>query len=154
MESQHDAILGTLVGVAKHHNKPYCFVSQDRILELLERYHSWNISRRTLNRRLKELEDEGYFVRIRRHIRGSDGRLVMRSTLYKFCGKIFAWIGRVGRWALRLGRVFRVPGLAHNYSLRESKVLNGVSPPKNIIVLKERDGSISRFDFRTGEYLR
>jgi len=154
MESQHDAILSTLVGIGKCHNKGYCFVSQNRLLELLVKYHSWNISRRTLNRRLRELEDGGYFVRVRRHIKNSEGQLVLRSTLYKFCGKLFAWIGKVGRWAVRLARSFAVPGLTQHYSLRESKVINGVSPPKEMVLLKERNGSITRFDFRTGEYHR
>ena len=91
MESQQTAILMTLIGVAKSHNKPYCFVSQQRQLELLKKYHSWNISRRTLNRRLLELQKEGYFVRIRRHVKAPDGHLVFRSTLYKFCGKLFRY---------------------------------------------------------------
>ena len=44
MESQKEAILMTLIGVAKCHNKAYCWVSQNRQLELLDKYHSWNIS--------------------------------------------------------------------------------------------------------------
>lgn len=150
MESQHDAILSTLVAVAKCHNKPYCFVSQGRVLELLEKYHSWNISRRTLNRRLKELEDEGFFVRIRRHRRALDGHLILRSTLYKFCGKLFAWIGRLGRWIRSVARVFAVPGLAHNNSLQESRISSMPTHPVENLLTKERNGSITEYRFRNG----
>jgi len=122
MESQKEAILMTLVGVAKCHNKPYCFVSQNKQLALLEKYHSWNISRRTLNRRLKELEAEGYFIRIRRHIRGPNGDFIPRTTLYKFCGKFFNWLYGVKRWIGSIFSVFRVPKWAHNNSLKESEV--------------------------------
>lgn len=133
MESQKTAILMTLVGVAKTHNKPYCFVSQNRQLELLSKYHSWNISRRTLNRRLHELEMEGYFVRIRRHIKAGDGHLVLKSTLYKFCGKLFNYLGGLKRWLASIFAVFAVPKVAHNNSIKESKVSYEVLPHVEIL---------------------
>ena len=122
MESQKTAILMTLVGVAKCHHKAYCWISQNRQLELLKKYHSWNISRRTLNRRLRELEDEGYFVRIRRHIKADDGHLVLRSTLYKFCGKLFNWLAGLKRWLTSVFGVFAVPKWAQHNSTEESLV--------------------------------
>lgn len=124
LESQKTAILMTLVGVAKCHNKPYCFISQVRQLDLLKKYHSWNISRRTLNRRLKELEDEGYFIRIRRHIHDPQKGLVLRSTLYKFCGKLFNWLYGLKRWVGSIFTVFRVPKWAQHNSEKESKILS------------------------------
>jgi len=121
MESQKEAILMTLIGVAKRHNKPYCFISQSKQLELLRRYHSWNICRRTLNRRLRELEDEGYFIRIRRHTEDCHGRLVLRSTLYKFCGKLFNWLEGLRRWIGRVFGVFAVPKWSQ-YQLKKQQV--------------------------------
>ena len=122
MESQKTAILMTLVGVAKNHNKAYCWVSQHRQLELLAKYHSWNISRRTLNRRLRELEDEGYFIRIRRHMKADDGHLILRSTLYKFCGKLFNWLAGLKRWLVSVFGVYAVPKWAQHNSETESLV--------------------------------
>lgn len=130
LDGLDSSILQGLVGVAKCHNKPYCFVSQNRQLELLQMYHSWNTSRRTLNRRLKKLEDAGYIERVRRHRRAADGHLILRSTLYKLCGKLFAWIGRVGRWVGRICRVFAVPGMAQYNSQRESEVF--LEPPHSV----------------------
>jgi len=122
MESQKTAILMTLVGVSKCHNKAYCWVSQARQLELLSKYHSWNISRRTLNRRLRELEDEGYFIRVRRHQRAADGHLILRSTLYKLCGKLFNWLAGLKRWLGSVFGVFAVPRWAQYNSQRERRV--------------------------------
>lgn len=124
VKSQSEAILMTLIGVAKCHKKQYCFVSQARQLELLKRFHSWNISRRTLNRRLRELENEGYFVRIRRHIKAPNGELILRSTLYKLLPKLRNWAYKLGLWVAKVFRVFAVPKWAQYYSSKESKVIS------------------------------
>ena len=133
MESQKTAILMTLIGVAKCHKKAYCWVSQNRQLELLDKYHSWNISRRTLNRRLRELEDEGYFIRIRRHLKAADGHLVLRSTLYKFCGKLFNWLAGLKRWLGSVFGVYAVPRWSQHNSLRESLV--STQTPSSVDIL-------------------
>lgn len=112
----------TLIGVAKCHNKPYCFVSQNRQLQLLSKYHSWNISRSTLNRRLKELEDEGYFIRIRRHKEGQDGKILFASTLYKFKAKIFMWLHRIGRAIAKIFSFYRVPRVTQYISSEQNKI--------------------------------
>ena len=143
MQSQKTAILMTLVGVAKCHNKPYCFVSQDRQVELLKKYHSWNISRRTLNRRLHELEREGYFVRIRRHVKAQDGHLILRSTLYKFCGKLFYYLAGLKRWLASVFGVFAVPRLAQHNSIHESKVSFEVIPNVEILWNPDEKGRAS-----------
>jgi hypothetical protein len=152
MESQKEAILMTLIGVAKCHNKAYCWVSQKRQLELLNKYHSWNISRRTLNRRLRELEDEGYFVRVRRHIKAQDGHLIFRSTLYKFCGKLFNWLAGLKRWLGSVFGVFAVPRWSQHNSLQESQVSGALSPSVEMLLIKERNGTLSRWGPRTGAY--
>ncbi len=143
MESQKSAILMTLVGVAKCHNKPYCFVSQNRQLELLKKYHSWNISRRTLNRRLHELEREGYFVRIRRHVKASNGSLILRSTLYKFCGKLFNYLAGLKRWLASVFGVFAVPKVAQYNSIQESKVSFDGVPDVEILWKTQEKGRAS-----------
>lgn len=150
MESQKEAILMTLVGVAKCHNKAYCWVSQKKMLELLEKYHSWNISRRTLNRRLRELEDQGYFVRVRRHIKGDDGQIVFRSTLYKFCGKLFNWLYGVKRWVSGIFRCFRVPKWSQHNSQRESEVLNEPSHFVEKVLIKDKVGPVLEYRFTGG----
>ena len=126
MTSQKESILMTLVGVAQKHNKAYCWISQNRQLELLSKYHSWNISRRTLNRRLKELEVEGYIIRIRRHIKGPDGRPRFNSTLYKFKAKLFIWLKRIENFVKKVFSSFRVPKLAQYESLRGEEIYKNI----------------------------
>jgi len=122
LRSQRAAILMMLVGVARTHNKAYCWISQNRQLELLAKYHSWNISRRTLNRRLKELVEEGYIVRIRRHIKNGSGGIRFNSTLYKFKAKLFVWLRRLGGFIRKALSFARVPYLAQYSSLREEEI--------------------------------
>ena len=133
LESQKTAILMTLVGVAKCHNKPYCFVSQNRQLQLLSKYHSWNISRSTLNRRLKELEAEGYFIRIRRHKEGPDGKIQFASTLYKFKAKLFMWLHRIGRAIVKIFSFYRVPRTTQYILTRENKIFKEI--PAHVEIL-------------------
>lgn len=122
MESQKEAILMTLIGTAKTHNKAYCWISQNRQLELLSKYHSWNISRRTLNRRLAELVNEGYIVRIHRTIKTKDGQKRFNSTLYKFTRKVFQWLTRLGHFARKLLSFPRVPRMAHYSSYTPDEI--------------------------------
>jgi DNA-binding Lrp family transcriptional regulator len=143
MTSQKEAILMTLVGVGKTHNKVYCWVSQNRQLELLEKYHSWNISRRTLNRRLKELVDEGYIIRIRRHIKNGRGGIRFNSTLYKFTAKLFVWLRRLGDFVRKVFTFARVPRLAQHESLRGEEIIKGVPHSVEILWKTQEKGRAS-----------
>lgn len=150
VESQQEAILHTLGAISKCHNKPYCWASQQTQLDLLLKYHHWNISRRTLNRRLRELEDQGYFERVRRHIKGNDGQLMLRSTLYKLKAKFFEWAYRAGQWAKRFFNVFAVPKWAQ-YQKEPLKVSPQIRPSEGFsLLLREKDGSVSRYYPSTG----
>lgn len=116
MESRGEGVLDTLVGIGRKNGKGYCYPSQKSILELMKRFHNMEFSRRTLNRELKFLELEGYIKRVRRHRRGSDGRMKFASTLYKFTGKLFNLLVSKGKALKRLWEVFRVPKLAQYQS--------------------------------------
>lgn len=112
MESQKESIIRTLFEVARKHQKAYCYPSQGRIVQLLGKYHALRISRRTLNRRLSELEAEGYFTRTRRHRQGKNGGMIFASTLYRLGGRAFNWLYGLGSLAGRLFSFYRVPKLA------------------------------------------
>lgn len=76
------AITVCLFKVSKKHSKHYCFPSQLKILELMKLNRTLKISRATLNRYLRIMEDEKFIHRIRRHHRDSKLGMVFRSTLY------------------------------------------------------------------------
>ena len=83
-------ILAVLVHLAKLYGKGYSYPSQETILtRLAERYHV-KMSRATLNRHLKALENLGWFQRVQRHRKRADGSLEMHSTLYKLAREAFS----------------------------------------------------------------
>ncbi len=112
MESQSDAILSTYFAVCQKYKKPYCLQSQAHTLRLLGKYHKTYISLRTLNRRLRELEDGGYIRRVRRHKEGEDGKIVFKSTLSHLQARAFDWMARSLERAARVFSLFRLPKLA------------------------------------------
>jgi len=115
----NQAILETFGALAKRAGKAYCYPSQCTILELVGRFYGVRRSRRTLNRHLSLLERSGYFRRVRRHKRGKDGSLILRSTLYKLRGKFFRWMGWLWGSSASFCSFFRVPFMAHNLSTPE-----------------------------------
>jgi len=88
-------------------SKKYCFPSQEKILELLSRYHHVDVCRRTLNYWLDAIEKEGFFDRKRRIVPNKSGALRFHSTLYVLKGKAYKLIRKVGMWSgAKLARVF------------------------------------------------
>lgn len=112
VESIKEGIAKTLLAVAKKYEKAYCYPSQKHILRLLKKRHWIEISIRTLNRYLREMEDEGYFSRVRRLRCGEGGKIVFCSTLYKIGGKLFNWAYKEVSWGKNLFSLFRLPKMA------------------------------------------
>ena len=77
-------LVNLLFGLATHHSKLWCYPSQDKLCELLARFHGRTMSRRSVNRHLGGLVRDGWLKRVRRHCRGRDGMMEMHSTLYTF----------------------------------------------------------------------
>ena len=113
MLSKKEAIIFVLLGLARNHNKTYCFPSQRTILRLLKKFYQVTISRRHLNRILKILEAEGILERIRRLRKGIEGKIVFCSTLYKFKGKLFNLLFKMKNRLNGLFSFFRVPKWSH-----------------------------------------
>lgn len=154
MTGRCESELISLLSVAKAHKKKYCFVSQKRMAELLEKYHRVGISNRTLNRDLRWLEDNGFISRLRRIRVGADGKLVFCSTLYKFTGKLFNWLYAMGNRVKRFFTFFHLPKMA-DHQLTQKQASSCVLPGSvEKVLIKERDGTIAEYDPNTGEYLR
>lgn len=153
MTSRCEAVVMSLLGVAKKYHKFYCWVSQKRIEELIEKYHSIDLSNRTLNRDLRWLEDNGYISRLRRIRVNKEGKLVFCSTLYKFTGKLFNWLNSMGNRVKRLFSHFRLPRLA-DYQLLQKQAFSPVaSSSVEKLLIKNKDGSVSQYNHRTGELM-
>jgi len=138
-----EGILLTLGELGRRSGKGYCYPSQAKILGLLRRFYGVRRSRRSLNRALKRLEELGFFQRIRRHKRGIDGTLVLRSTLYKFKGKLYRYMGLALRSSLRFFSVFRVPFSAHNLGRTDQVSIKLAGLPVSIPVDTSQKGGPS-----------
>ena len=124
LRSRPLVVLSALLGVAEKYKKRYCWVSQERLRQLVGEYGGIWMSRRTLNRDLRFLEDQGWIERIRRHRRGDNGKILYASTLYKFKGKVFNMLYSFGNCVKRLFSHFRVPKWAE-YRLIQKQVSSG-----------------------------
>jgi len=91
------AILSTLNALQRRWKKHYCFPTQDKLLELLLKHYGLKISKRTLNRHLRSLEDGKYFERTRRTKQLAHGIKAFTSTLYKLCHNAYRYIGSTVR---------------------------------------------------------
>lgn len=76
-------VLSVLHGLNKCYNKLYCYPSQVKILALLCDFQDTNIAIATLNRWLRDMEDKGYIIRVRRIKKDKRRGIMFKSTLYK-----------------------------------------------------------------------
>jgi len=85
--SSIDSLLYLFSYLIGHSGRRYCYPSQEKICELLERFYGIRRSRRTLNRWLSHLEKLGYIRRIRRVRRNKKGGIEFTTTAYYLCKK-------------------------------------------------------------------
>lgn len=109
-KSRDIAVLSILHGLMGKFGKLYCYPSQDKICELLMRFPGIGISRSTLNRWLRVMEDEGLVKRTRRIRKNSKYGYEFQSTLYEITiigyrllasigMKVHGIIGSLVKWA-------------------------------------------------------
>lgn len=117
------AVLDTLRGIQTRYGRKYCWPSQEKLLERLKTCHGIEITRRTLNYWLKDLQDRKLIHRIRRLTRGR-----FMSTAYYICTKAEKNVSKIRKiigYAKRLRSIFpvspyRVQNLAHNMNTETS----------------------------------
>jgi len=141
MTGRNAAELHVLLGVSRTHKNFYCFPCQLKIMDLLDRYHGYKISRRTLNRDLGWLEKNGFIKRIRRIRKGECGNPVFTSTLYKFTAKVFKWLDSLGRLVGRCFSWFRVPKMAHYQATQKQASSPVASASEALASLVKKVGS-------------
>lgn len=78
-----NVVLFVLHGLNKTYNKLYCYPSQVKILSLLCDFQDIHIAIATLNRWLRDMEDKGYIIRVRRIKKDKRRGILFKSTLYK-----------------------------------------------------------------------
>lgn len=151
MTARCEAVCISLLSVAKKHERKYCFISQKRLEELVETYHGFDFSNRSLNRDLLWLCLNGYLTRVRRIRTGPDGKPLFTCTLYKFTGKLFNWLYSIGNRVKRLFSHFRLPKMAE-YQLAQKQASSAVAASSvEKLWITEKDGTVKRYNPNTGE---
>lgn len=122
MDAVDVAILDTLYGTQRKYKKDYSKPGQERILERISKLHDVHICRRTLNYRLRFLEDAKIIKRFRRHYKHEDGSFILRTTAYYLLKRGSAVLRRVLRAAERLAGAFPVQRVAHNVGTQDRNI--------------------------------
>ena len=104
-----EKILETYFKVAQKYRKPYCYPAQVYTLVLLAKYHKIHISLRTLNRKLRWLEDGGYIRRTKRTKAGGGGKMIFNTTLTHLKARAFDWVSRDLMRAVKVFTFFHLP---------------------------------------------
>lgn len=117
MTKDMEKVARGLLGIAKCHNKTYCWVAQSSFQILLEKFEHWDMSERTLRRRLKDLEDQGYIKIVHRNWSEVNGVKKFRCNLYFFTRKVFEWFEKLERVVRKVFSFFHRPKMA-DYSIK------------------------------------
>lgn len=143
IEAEKDALKRTFVGIAKTHNKFYCYASRETLCLLMSKYHAVNVSKRTLSRRLTELHNEGYIVRQMRTLPDGNGGRRFTCNLYYLTKKLLIWVKKLGDYARKVFSHFRAPILAHYSSNNTRRDLNGAARIVEILWKSDLKGRAS-----------
>ena len=143
IEAEKDALKRTFVGIAKTHNKFYCYASRDTLCLLLAKYHAVNVSKRTLSRRLTELHNEGYIIREMRTMPDGNGSKRFTCNLYYLTKKLLIWVKNLADYARKVFSYFREPKMAHYSSDNPRRDLKGVGRIVEILWKSDLKGRAS-----------
>jgi len=114
MTKRREVILMTVKSIGDKHGKHYSWPAQKRLVELLKKFYEISISRRTLCRDLRWLEENGFIERVRRHFKNSSGELVLRSTLYFLKRKAYKVFDSLWFWLNKHHHRFAVTKVAQH----------------------------------------
>jgi hypothetical protein len=88
-------ICEVLAGLAAYHGRTWCYPSQPKVLELLQRFTGRRMSRRTLTRHVNGLVRDGHLVRVRRRKFDRVRGVIRASNLYHLAGRYLARLRRL-----------------------------------------------------------
>lgn len=103
--------LQTIHALQNKYGKNYCFPSQKKIIDLLEKFHGVVIKRRQLNYILAYLEKEQFIDRKRRLKTSNQGKIIFNTTLYWLKKRAWIYLSKTLRTiqsaGLKLREVFK-----------------------------------------------
>jgi DNA-binding PadR family transcriptional regulator len=95
-------IMKQLHGYFSATKKSWAHISQAWLMEQIEKYEKQPIGSSTLNYNLRILEDEGFIVRQKRHIRDNvTGQIVFRPSMYRITKKMRQFFSKIATYFKR-----------------------------------------------------
>lgn len=140
MDWRPGAVLISLGMVGKKHGKRYAFPTQKKLVELVNEFHGFDVSERTLRREVKFLKDERWFDVVRRTRRDKCGKMVFTSNLYKFRKKFFIWLESLEKVGKVLFSHFRRPKKAVNQLHQKHASLRGAAASVDNMLISREEG--------------
>lgn len=143
MQCTKISTLVCIMSVIKKHEGNYSYASQNKYLELLKNIHKINISRRQLNYHLRDMENEGFIKRIKRHVRGEKGMLITKTTAICMTIKGYFFLAKKGiAWALKKAKELTKNAVAEQVSATAAKhihIKNAETCGQDSLALKARE---------------
>ncbi len=87
------------------------------MLEILKDYYHVDICRRTLNYHLRDLENDKYIKRIKRHSRGLEGQIQFATSITSLLKPALKALAKIAHWFKTVRWKVRVP-VSENLSFR------------------------------------
>lgn len=113
------AVIIAIAKVSKKHKKFYGFPTQKKLQGLVNEYHGFDVSERTIRRDVKELKDDRFLDVTRRTRKDVGEKRVFTSNLYKLKKKAFIWLDSLGKLSDDLFKHFHRPKMANNQLLQK-----------------------------------
>lgn len=109
-------IMKQLHGYFSATKKSWAHISQAWLREQLERFEKQTVPSSTLNYNLRILEEHGFIVRQKRHIRDNvTGQIVFRPSMYKITSKLRRFFSRMAMWFKRAKWTPSLPAMGHGH---------------------------------------
>lgn len=96
MKNTKYAVMIVVAKVMWKYDQLYCYGSQKKMLELLEKHHDIKIGRRQLNYHLADLRREGLLKTWKRHHRDKKGKIHLRTSANSLTIKGCIYLIRMG----------------------------------------------------------
>lgn len=93
----------TIAAIIRKYKKKYCVASQEKLIELLNKYYSVKIEKRMLNYHLADLRKAGLIKSIKRTYRNRDGTLCLNTSATCLTPKGYYELWKMGcEWAKKM----------------------------------------------------
>lgn len=152
------SVLKMFLGILNITKPKYCYPTQHHMVDLLGKYSELGLARSTLNLWVNWLEDERWVKRYPGSIGKKDGVWINRPSRYYLTRKSLIWLISIGKkvksslWQVGKPQQYQGVRFSGHDSVTPNRISSGLGVlPRIELLLREKDGSVSRYNPLTGE---